>query len=345
MFVEVLGVIGNLTRNDLPDGTTFSDLIDTYELVEFLSRHLVPGMSQDDVVLNIIIIVGTFAVEREAARIMVGSPLIRTVHDIMRSKSSDDEIVLQTMYSFGHILNHPDTWEMLVFETSIVNDLCKCTMKKSLELRGLADQLLAYIMELCTPKPKKKKGKGKVKGGAGGGKERRKGRRGRRGRSGGGAGGKNNRGSEDSSEESSEDSEESESEEDSGDSEAEGKYSPSRSMDEMDLSERQKVDKWNKIRKARFEAHNREWMTWAREEMKIEDDGIDYDDEEEDYGRYGGAGGGAAAAGIGDGYGDLDDSGQWMNAGARQENIAYDMSLLGGEEGQEWDEGKEAGYY
>ncbi len=343
MFVEVLGVIGNLTRNDLPDGTTFSDLIEKYDLVEFLSRHLVPGMSQDDVVLNIIIIVGTFAVEREAARIMVGSPLIRTVHDIMRSKSSDNEIVLQTMYSFGHILNHPDTWEMLVFETSIVNDLCKCTMKKCLELRGLADQLLAYIMELCTPKPKKKK---KKKGKNGGARRRGKGRRGRgRDRRGGDAGGKNNRGSEDSATSSSEDSEESESEEDSEDSEAEGKYSPSRSMDEMDLSERQKVEKWNKIRKARFEAHNREWMMWAREEMKIEDDGVDYDDGDEDYGRYRKGVSGSGTGGMGDGYGDLDDSGQWMNAGMRQENIAYDMSLLGGEEGREWEEGKESGYY
>ena len=113
----------------------------------------------------------------------------------------------------------------------------------------------------------------------------------------------------------------------------------------MDLSERQKVEKWNKIRKARFEAHNREWMMWAREEMKIEDDGVDYDDGDEDYGRYRKGVSGSGTGGMGDGYGDLDDSGQWMNAGMRQENIAYDMSLLGGEEGREWEEGKESGYY
>ena len=323
MFVEVLGVIGNLTRHDLPDGTTFSDLIEKYNLVDFMQNYLAPGMSQDDVVLNLIIIVGTFAAEREAARIMVGSPLIRTVHDIMRSKAShDDEIVLQTMYSFGHILNHPDTWQMLVFETNIVNDLCKCTMKKCRELRSLADQLLAYIMELCTPKPPKKK-KGK-KGRSNKSRRKRHKRRGRH-----DAGGKSGGDSEDTVSSSS-DSEESESEEDSEDSEVEGKYSPSRSMDEMDSTERQKVLIWNKIRKVRFEAHNREWMTWARDEMKIEDDGMDFD--EQDYGQ--------AHDMMGTGmYGDLDDSGQWMNAGARQENIAYDMSLLG-QEGE-----KDAGYY
>ena len=107
-------------------------------------------------------------------------------------------------------------------------------------------------------------------------------------------------------------------------------------MDEVDLVERQKVEKWNKIRKARFEAHNREWMKWAREEMKISDDGLNYD--EIDYGAN-------DEHGLGHGmYGDMDDSGQWMVGGSRQENIAYDMSLLGGE-GDDWHEGKAESYY
>ena len=54
------------------------------------------------------------------------------------------------MYSFGHILNHPDTWEMLVFETTFVNDLCVCASRKNAELRCLADQLLAYVMNAAT---------------------------------------------------------------------------------------------------------------------------------------------------------------------------------------------------
>ena len=319
MFVEVLGVIGNLTRNDLPNGTTFSDLIEKYELVDFFQRFLVPGMSQDDVVLNIIIIVGTFAVEREAARIMVGSPLIRTVHDIMRSKASDEEILLQSFFSFGVILQHPDTWESLVFETTLVGDLCKAVFSTNKELRCVADQLLAFILELVTPTPKKKKKTGNKRGHK---KDRRHQKRQHT--------SSKDRDSEDSS--SSSDSEESESEEDS---ETESKYSPSRSMDELDLTERQKIDKYNKIRAARFNAHNREWVEWARgEELKVGDD--DDDNDEDD---------GSDGIGYGrNGYdgASLEDSGSWR-AGARQENIAYDMALLGGED--DWEEGKDTGYY
>ena len=150
MFVEVLGVLGNLTKYDLPKRTTYSDIIEKYDLIEFLSNQLIPGAQHDDVILQIIILIGVFATEREAARIMVGSPLIRKVYDVMRTKKEDNAIILQTMYSFGHILNHPDTWDMLVFETHIVKVMCECLLSKNIELRSFCDKLLAHVMELCT---------------------------------------------------------------------------------------------------------------------------------------------------------------------------------------------------
>ena len=43
MFVEVLGTLGNMTRFDLPERTTFSDMIERYDMIDFLSRQLLPG--------------------------------------------------------------------------------------------------------------------------------------------------------------------------------------------------------------------------------------------------------------------------------------------------------------
>ena len=51
----------NLTKFDLPKRTTFSDIIEKYDMIEFLSRQLLPGSQQDDVVLQIIILVGVEA--------------------------------------------------------------------------------------------------------------------------------------------------------------------------------------------------------------------------------------------------------------------------------------------
>ena len=334
MFVEVLGVLGNLTRFDLPERTSFSDLIDKHDLIEFLSNQLIPGSQQDDVILQIIILIGVFATEREAARIMVGSPLIRKVYQVMRTKKDDSAIVLQTMYSFGHILNHPDTWDMLIFETHVVKDMCDCLLSKNIELRSYCDKLLAHVMELCTPQPKKRK-KGKKK-------KKRSGDRRR---------GEGKRGHDDDSETS---SSEEDTDTDEADSEEEGKsnYSPSRSMDEMDEAEQQRVEIFNMIRRNRFKAHNREWLEWQSAQR-----GDAQKTEEDRYGGRGGGGGGGDRYGGGEGGGgggsydhygdgqyensmdqqdyrdgmeDMDDSGQWGAGNGGHENIAVDMALLGG---------------
>ena len=340
MFIEVLGTLGNLTKFDLPKRTTFSDIIEKYDMIEFLSRQLLPGSQQDDVVLQIIILVGVFATEREAARVMVGSRLIRTVHDVMRSKKDDNEIVLQTMYSFGHILNHPDTWQMLIFETTVIDDMCQCLISTNMELRSFCDKLLAHVMELCTPRPKKKKKKSKSHKG---------GRRGRKNK------GRNEgkHGSDDSSSDSDSDSSEEE-DSDEGDSEEESKYSPSRSMDEMDAVEQHRVRLFNQIRKARFEAHNLEWLKFARGEEKRDDD------EDERYGHprqgqhdseydgmYGREEEGGYPGHPSHGMDELNDSGQWMVGSGRHENIAVDMALLGGDdwEGEEDGNGNEGKSY
>ena len=71
----MLGTIGNLTVADLPDGVTFADLIVKFQMIEFLQRQLVPGMSQDDTVLCIIEVIGAFTTEHEAARLRNGQPV------------------------------------------------------------------------------------------------------------------------------------------------------------------------------------------------------------------------------------------------------------------------------
>ena len=54
MFVEVLGTLGNMTRFDLPERTTFSDMIERYDMIDFLSRQLLPGKFLDSFYFTII---------------------------------------------------------------------------------------------------------------------------------------------------------------------------------------------------------------------------------------------------------------------------------------------------
>lgn len=203
-------------------------------------------------------------------------------------------------------------------------------------------------MELCTPRPKKKKKE----------KKRRKNKGGRRGRNGRRDEGKH--GSDDSEESDSEEATSEEDDSDEGDSEEESKYSPSRSMDEMDAVEQQRVAVFNKIRRARFEAHNREWLKFARDEEKMDDDDgyrdPRYNGGQDQYGsdgagQYRDGGGhyeGSEMNGRGGAYpdqDDLDDSGQWMVGSGRHENIAVDMALLGGDDWESGDVDEGKSYY
>ena len=49
----MLGTLNNLTALDLPKGIGWVDVLSNYALAPFLTKLLVPGMAQNDVVLEV----------------------------------------------------------------------------------------------------------------------------------------------------------------------------------------------------------------------------------------------------------------------------------------------------
>ena len=50
---QVLGTLNNLTALDLPKGVGWVDVLSNYALAPFLTKLLVPGMAQNDIVLEV----------------------------------------------------------------------------------------------------------------------------------------------------------------------------------------------------------------------------------------------------------------------------------------------------
>jgi len=73
LLVELLGTIGNMTENDLPKGRKWSSLIKDYNLCAFLGKLLVPGMSQNDIVLEVIIIIGQMCTDEKSSILIASS--------------------------------------------------------------------------------------------------------------------------------------------------------------------------------------------------------------------------------------------------------------------------------
>jgi hypothetical protein len=73
LLIELLGTIGNMTEMDLPKGKKWSTLIKDYNLCSFLGKLLVPGMSQNDVVLEVVILLGQMCIDEKSSVLIASS--------------------------------------------------------------------------------------------------------------------------------------------------------------------------------------------------------------------------------------------------------------------------------
>lgn len=78
LLVESLGILGNLDLSDV----NVPILIKQYTLVEFVYKHMVPGYSEDDIVLEVIIFLGSLILNDEVASLIAKSPIIRALCDV-----------------------------------------------------------------------------------------------------------------------------------------------------------------------------------------------------------------------------------------------------------------------
>jgi hypothetical protein len=90
--VECLGILGNLTIPDLD----FERILTEYNLVPWLKKRLAPSKrGDDDLILEIIVLLGTCANDAGAAQFICNSQLLQSVIEMLKAKQEDDEMVLQ----------------------------------------------------------------------------------------------------------------------------------------------------------------------------------------------------------------------------------------------------------
>ncbi|XP_011160756.1 kinesin-associated protein 3 isoform X1 [Solenopsis invicta] len=111
--LEVIGVLGNL---ELPD-LDYSQIIQRCNLIPWIRNNLVPGKAQDDIVLEIVIFLGTAAHDEDCARLLCKADILLSLIELLKAKQEDDEMVLQIIYVFYQIAKHDSTRDYLIRET------------------------------------------------------------------------------------------------------------------------------------------------------------------------------------------------------------------------------------
>ena len=145
LLVELLGILGTLPLDELAE---LPDLADKYNLVEFLARFLVPGFTADDVLLEVIICFGQLASHPQCAPRLSQSRVLQALYSIITDKQEDDEIVLQILFCFFHLLQAAEPRFALLQQTQLVVYLLDLLMDKNPAVRKMADLCLDVVMEL-----------------------------------------------------------------------------------------------------------------------------------------------------------------------------------------------------
>lgn len=111
--LEVIGVLGNL---ELPD-LDYSQILHRCDLIPWIRNNLVPGKAPDDLVLEIVIFLGTAAFDEDCARLLCKADILLSLIELLKAKQEDDEMVLQIIYVFYQISKHDSTRDYLIRET------------------------------------------------------------------------------------------------------------------------------------------------------------------------------------------------------------------------------------
>ncbi|KAG8436493.1 hypothetical protein GDO86_007550 [Hymenochirus boettgeri] len=141
--IECLGTLANLTINDLD----WELVLKEYKLVPYLKDKLKPGSAEDDLVLEVVIMIGTVSMDDSCAALLAKSGIIPALIELLNAQQEDDEFVCQIVYVFYQMVFHQATRDVIIKETQAPAYLIDLMHDKNAEIRKVCDNTLDIIAE------------------------------------------------------------------------------------------------------------------------------------------------------------------------------------------------------
>lgn len=161
LLVEWMGVLTNLTQDDLPAGTQWHDILgsDGAGFTDLFERVLNPDSDERgaeasvDLQLEVVVWLGDLCRSDECSFWIAASGLVDTMHMLLRHNSQcvekDDELLLQILVSYERFLAFEATrLPVLGGGESVVRSVASCLSAEDDELRLAAGRLLLVIEDL-----------------------------------------------------------------------------------------------------------------------------------------------------------------------------------------------------
>ena len=148
LLIEILGTIANFTLLDLPMNQGWSKMLSDYNLLPLLSKLLVPGMSQNDVILEVVMILSAAASDNQSCKLFLNNNIIPTLYQVWKEKSNDLEVLLQLLFCFYKLLSNENTQEEVLYGTRIIADIIECLGHTNPAVRFISDQVVELVLEV-----------------------------------------------------------------------------------------------------------------------------------------------------------------------------------------------------
>ncbi|KAM3865669.1 kinesin-associated protein 3-like [Diretmus argenteus] len=142
-ILECLGTLANLTIPDLD----WELVLKEYNLVPYLKDRLKPGSAEDDLILEVVIMIGTVSMDDACAAMLAKSGIIPAIIELLNAQQEDDEFVCQIVYVFYQMVFHQATRDVIIKDTQAPAYLIDLMHDKNAEIRKVCDNTLDIIAE------------------------------------------------------------------------------------------------------------------------------------------------------------------------------------------------------
>ena len=142
--LECIGVLGNLTNSDID----YNMIINEYKLWPTLAQGLHPdSKTPDDLILEMVILLGTFCIDDECAVSLCKKGLINLLIELLKQKQEDDELVCQIVQIINKLITHNRTRKQVVENSQAAAYIVDLMHDSNEQIRRVCDETLELISE------------------------------------------------------------------------------------------------------------------------------------------------------------------------------------------------------
>ena len=138
LLIELLAILANLTRLDIPANLSWPKILKDQSLLQLLSKLLVPGMCQNDLLLQVVLVIASAAVEPQVCELLATTNIIGLLYQMWQERcEGEPELTLQLIVCFHRFFLCEASREEAMYGTRIVAVCTELTLYRPFDILSL----------------------------------------------------------------------------------------------------------------------------------------------------------------------------------------------------------------